>query len=100
MRRPSTPWRARYADAFQEVALRPSIEECLHLPFVLRAGTRQELQNALVKEYGAAQGGAIYNHLKAVFQSPEPAEPEKVAKPARPRRNYRRKKTGAEKASE
>ena len=27
--------RARYADAFEEVALRPSIEECLHLSFLL-----------------------------------------------------------------
>lgn len=93
--------RARYADAFQEVALRPSIEECLHLPFVLKAGSRQDLQNALVKEYGAAQGGALYNHLKAIFQGPEPAaEPEKAAKAARPRRNYRRKKTAADKAPE
>lgn len=89
--------RTRYADAFQEVALRSSIEECLPLPFVLRAESRQELCNALVREYGAAQGGAIYNHLKAVFQSPEPAEPEKAPKTARPRRNYRRKKPAAEK---
>lgn len=90
--------RARYADAFQEVALRPSIEDCLHLPFVLKAATRQDLCNALVKEYGAAQGEALYNHLKAVFQgpeAPEPAEPEKKA--ARPRRNYRRKKAAPEK---
>lgn len=93
--------RARYADAFQEVALRPSIEDCLHLPFVLKADSRQDLQNALVKEYGAAQGGALYNHLKAIFQAPEPApEPEKAAKTARPRRNYRRKKSAAEKAPE
>lgn len=93
--------RTRYADAFQEVALRPSIEECLHLPFVLRAGDRQELCNALVKEYGTAQGGAIYNHLKTIFQGAEPAdEPEKAAKPARPRRNYRRKKPAAEKSAE
>lgn len=93
--------RARYANAFQEVALRPSIEDCLHLPFVLKAESRQDLQNAFVKEYGAAQGGALYNHLKAIFQAPEPApEPEKAAKAARPRRNYRRKKPAAEKAPE
>lgn len=93
--------RARYADAFQEVALRPSIEDCLHLPFVLKAENRQDLQNALVKEYGAAQGSALYNHLKAIFQGLEPAaEPEKAAKTSRPRRNYRRKKSAAEKTSE
>ena len=91
--------RTRYADAFQEVALRPSIEDCLHLPFVLKAATRQDLQNALVKEYGAAQGGMLYNHLKGVFQcqeAPEGPAPEK----ARPRRNYRRKKAAAEKETD
>ena len=35
--------RARYADAFQEVALQPSIESCFRLPFVLRCHDRQEL---------------------------------------------------------
>ncbi|WP_308588922.1 PIN domain-containing protein [uncultured Oscillibacter sp.] len=95
--------RARYADAFQEVALRPSIEDCLHLPFIWKAGDRGELCNALVREYGAAQGSALYNHLKALFQAPEAPEPlpepEKAAKTARPRRNTRRKKP-AEKAAE
>ena len=76
---------ARYANAFQEVALRPSIESCLHLPFVLRSADRQELCNALVKEYGSAQGCALYNHLKRIFQAPEP-EPEKAVKVTRPRR--------------
>ena len=94
--------RARYADAFQEVDLRPSIESCLSLPFVLKAADRQALCNALVKEYGAAQGSALYNHLKAIFQAPEaPAEPEeKPAKTSRPHRNYRRKKDAVEKAAE
>ncbi|MCX4371266.1 MAG: PIN domain-containing protein [Dysosmobacter sp.] len=83
--------RARYASAFQEVDLRASIENCLHLPFVLRAADRQELCNALVKEYGSAQGCALYNHLKRIFQAAEP-ETEKPAKTARPRRSSRRKK--------
>ena len=43
--------RVRYANAFQEVGLRPSIESCLHLPFILKAEDRQALCNALVKEY-------------------------------------------------
>ena len=90
---------ARYANAFQEVALRPSIESCLHLPFVLRAADRQELANALVKEYGSAQGRNLYNHLKRVFQTPEP-EPEKPAKVSRPRRGGRRKKAAAPEAEE
>lgn len=89
--------RARYADAFQEVALRPSIEACLHLPFVLRAADRQELCNALVREYGPAQGSALYNQLKRLFQAPEP---EKAVKVARPRRGGRRKKPAHPEAEE
>ena len=94
--------RARYADAFREVALRPSIEACLPLSFVRRAADRGQLCNALVKEYGAAQGGMLYNHLKAIFQGPEevPAESEKPAKVTRTRRGGRRKKPAAEKAAE
>ena len=93
--------RTRYADAFREVDLRPSIEACLPLPFLLRAASRQELQSALEKEYGAAQGGLLYGHLKALFEAPEPpVQPEKPAKASRPRRNYRRKKAAAEKAAE
>lgn len=73
--------RARYADAFQEVALRPSVEECLHLSFLLKANGRQELCSALVREYGSAQGTLLYNHLKRVFQAPEAAE-KALVKPA------------------
>ena len=93
--------RARYADAFREVDLRPSIEACLPLPFLLRSASRQELQSALEQEYGAVRGDLLYNHLKALFEVPEsPAEPEKPAKASRPRRNYRRKKAASEKAAE
>ena len=77
--------RARYADAFQEVDLRPSIEDCLHLPFILKAANRQDLRNALAS--------ALYSHLKQIFQgSEESAEAEKPAKVTRPRRGGRRKK--------
>lgn len=86
--------RARYADAFQEVDLRPSIEACLHLPFILKAASRQDLRNALARECGEAQGSALYNHLKQIFQgTEEPAEAEKPAKSPRPRRSGRRKKS-------
>ena len=82
---------ARYADSFQEVALRPSIEDCLHLPFILRAGDRHALCNALVKEYGEAQGLALYNHLKRLFQGQEQKDDrEKAVKISLPRRNGRR----------
>ena len=94
--------RARYADAFREVALRPSIEACLPLSFVRRAADRGQLCNALVKEYGAAQGGMLYNHLKAIFQGPEEAaaEVEKPSKATRTRRGGRRKKAAVESAAE
>ena len=94
--------RSRYADAFEEVALRPSIEECLHLSFLLKAASRQELCNALVKEYGAAQGHLLYNHLKQVFQSaeepalqPEGAQPVKAVRSRRGSRGGRKKKTAS-----
>lgn len=96
--------RLRYADAFQEVALRPSVEECLHLSFVLKAANRRELNDGLIREYGAAQGQLLYNRLKEIFQAPEmpenstekqaakvPATP--AAKPRLPLRS--RKKTQA-----
>ena len=60
---------------------------------------RQELCNALVKEYGSAQGCALYNHLKRIFQAPEP-EPEKAVKVTRPRRGGRRKKPAVSDAEE
>jgi len=88
---------ARYADAFQEVALRPSIESCLHLPFILRAADRQELCNSLVKEYGSAQGSTLYNHLKRIFQAPG-LETEKKA--VCPRQGGRRKKPAAQETEE
>ena len=93
---------ARYASAFQEVALRPSIESCLHLPFILQAADRQELANALAKEYGSAPGWALYNHLKRIFQAPElePEKAEKAAKAVRPRRGGRRKKPASPEAGE
>ena len=93
--------RARYADAFQEVALQPSIESCFRLPFVLRCHDRQELCNALVKEYGSTHGTVLYRHLKTIFQGPdapaevpaeEPAEPEKKKAPVKkPRKRWGKK---------
>ena len=41
---------ARYASTFREVALRPSIQDCLQAAFLLRAGTREELAAALARE--------------------------------------------------
>lgn len=71
--------RARYADTFCEVELRPAIEDCLKLTFLLKAKTRQELCDALTQEYGAAHGGLLYNHLKQLFAA---AEIKKEAAPA------------------
>ena len=48
---------ARYASTFREVALRPSIQDCLQAAFLLRAGTREELAAAL--DAGAPVDGAL-----------------------------------------
>jgi len=74
--------RARYADAFEEVALRPSIEDCLRLSFLLRAANRQELSNALAQECGPAHGKLLYAHLKQIFCSSEPTPAPVVKQPA------------------
>jgi len=98
--------RVRYADAFQEVALRPSIEECLHLSFILKAASRRELSSALIKEYGAAQGGLLYDHLTRLFQAPEEPSlssdpvPKAAVRSRRGSRGGRRKKPSAEKPAE
>ncbi len=73
--------RARYGNAFQEVGLRPSIESCLALPFVLKAKDRQSLCNALVKEFGAAQGNVLYNHLKKIFRASDLVPPAPAVQP-------------------
>jgi hypothetical protein len=93
--------RARYADAFREVDLRPSIEDCLPLPFLLRSADRKELERALIQEYGACRGSLLYGHLKSLFDAPEPsAAPEKPARPSRSRRGSRKKKPALEQPAE
>ena len=44
--------RARYADTFQEVALRPSIQSCLQAAFLLRSATLEELSAQLNQARG------------------------------------------------
>ncbi|MFR3920885.1 MAG: PIN domain-containing protein [Dysosmobacter welbionis] len=58
---------ARYASTFREVALRPSIQDCLQAAFLLRAGTREELAAALARQYGPVQGQLAYEHLEALL---------------------------------
>lgn len=67
---PIAAMKKRYAKEFKEVDVKESIEECLKLPFVLKATTKNELSTALVKEYGNAHGSMIYNHLKSIFTKP------------------------------
>lgn len=79
--------RTRYAETFREVALRPSIEDCLQLSFLLRASNRQELSEGLAQEYGEAQGALLYTHLRQIFLMPEggkkPAQQQQSAAPAK-----------------
>ena len=86
---------ARYASTFREVALRPSIQDCLQAAFLLRAADREELAAALARQFGPVQGQLAYVHLEALF-APPPA-PEKQA-PAASKSKRRRggKQTAAQ----
>lgn len=82
--------RARYADTFREVALRPSIQSCLQASFLLRSASREELAQALIREFGPAQGVLAYTHLEELFAPapvpvPAPAEEPKKASGRRKR---------------
>ena len=93
---------ARYASTFREVALRPSIQDCLQAAFLLRAGTREELAAALARQYGPVQGQLAYEHLEALLTpppvqeaaAPSPAPENKAAsKPPRPRAPHRMRRS-------
>lgn len=86
---------ARYASTFREVALRPSIQDCLQAAFLLRAADREGLAAALARQFGPVQGQLAYAHLEALF-APPPA-PEKQA-PAASKSKRRRggKQTAAQ----
>ena len=90
---------ARYASTFREVALRPSIQDCIQAAFLLRAATKEELSSALSRQYGPIQGQLAYEHLADLFAPPAqepPAEPEKpVAKKPVKRRALSRPGHGA-----
>ena len=89
---------ARYASTFREVALRPSIQDCLQAAFLLRANTKEELAAALTRQYGEVQGELAYQHLEALFAPPvqpvQPAEP-----PAEGEKPGKAKKQGRKSAS-
>ena len=63
--------KSRYSSKFKELERRESIFDCFQLAFVLKAKTKQELNNALVKEYGTSQGNLVYAHLKELFGDEE-----------------------------
>ena len=91
---------ARYASTFREVALRPSIQDCIQAAFLLRAGTREELAAALNRQFGPVQGALAFEHLQALFTPPAaPPEPEPPAKAAK-RTTARRSRKAAAKEPE
>lgn len=71
--------RVRYAGAFREVALRPSIAACLKAFYLLRATNAEELRASLQQEFGDVQGLAAFDHLQGLFQPANPAAEEKSA---------------------
>ena len=94
---------ARYASTFREVALRPSIQDCLQAAFLLRAGTREELAAALARQYGPVQGQLAYEHLEALLTpppvqeaaAPSPAPENKAASKPGKRRSRAAAKSGS-----
>ena len=96
--------RARYASTFHEVALRPSIQDCLQAAFLLRSSTREELSGALVRQFGPVQGQLAFDHLASLFAPPpppepasrEPAAPAEQKAAARPKKRRSRAKAKAE----
>lgn len=69
--------RVRYAGAFREVALRPSIAACLKAFYLLRATSAEELRASLQQEFGDVQGIAAFDHLQGLFQPAKPVAEEK-----------------------
>ncbi|MPM23682.1 hypothetical protein SDC9_70156 [bioreactor metagenome] len=76
--------RVRYAGAFREVALRPSIAACLKAFYLLRATSAEELRASLQQEFGDVQGLAAFDHLQGLFQPAKPTAEEKPATAAAP----------------
>lgn len=84
--------RTRYAGAFREVALRPSIAACLKSSYLLRADSSEELKESLMQEFGDVQGAMAFEHLQTLFHPIVEKEPEKTAeKPAVKRPHSRRR---------
>ena len=95
---------ARYASTFREVALRPSIQDCLQAAFLLRSNSREELSGALVRQFGPVQGQLAFDHLASLFAPPPQPEPEpqETAAPAeqKPAKSKKRRSRSKAKAEE
>ena len=93
---------ARYASTFREVALRPSIQDCLQAAFLLRSNSREELSGALVRQFGPVQGQLAFDHLASLFAPPPQPEPQEPAAPAeqKPAKSKKRRSRSKAKAEE
>ncbi len=93
---------ARYASTFREVALRPSIQDCLQAAFLLRSNSREELSGALVRQFGPVQGQLAFDHLASLFAPPPQPEPQETAAPAeqKPAKSKKRRSRSKAKAEE
>ena len=92
---------ARYASTFHEVALRPSIQDCLQAAFLLRANTQEDLSAALERQFGPVQGKLAFAHLEALFApppAPEPQPPEPAPAEKKPAKAKKRRGRGTAKA--
>ena len=94
---------ARYASTFHEVALRPSIQDCLQAAFLLRANTQEDLSAALERQFGPVQGKLAFAHLEALFApppAPEPQPPEPAPAEKKPAKAKKRRGRGSAKPAE
>ena len=104
--------RVRYAGAFREVALRPSIAACVKASYLLRPSTVEELRTAFQQEFGEMQGAMAFQHVQELFKPApvkameKPVRDDSGEKPMKKSRGGRRRpvktteKTGAVKAEE
>jgi hypothetical protein len=91
--------RIRYAGAFREVALQPSIAACLRASYLTRTASIEELQSSLKQEFGEAQGMAAFKHLQELFQPAAPKAESKPAEEAAPEKPVKKSRGGRRRPS-
>ncbi len=77
---PIEAMRKRYRGEFKQIILEQNIERCLGVTYLLKANSRDELHDNLVKEYGSDLGRVAFEKLAKLFE-PLPPPPKKRGRP-------------------